>query len=121
MIYGNQTMWKICYFKTNNFRTLKTEILQRLGVSMSGLINMTIKQVIMQGGIPFDVKKPKMTTNMKDALKELDYIEKHIDKYKKNNNWDDLKKELLNGEDIQCCLFKPIWEKFKKTFKVGER
>ena len=49
-------MWKICYFKTNNFRTLKTEILQRLGVSMSGLINMTIKQVIMQGGIPFDVK-----------------------------------------------------------------
>lgn len=93
-------MWKICYFKTNNFRTLKTEILQRLGVSMSGLINMAIKQVIMQGGIPFDVKKPKMTTNMKDALKELDYIEKQIDKYKKNNNWDDLKKELLNGEDI---------------------
>ena len=67
---------------------------------MSDLINMTIKQVIMQGGIPFDVKEPKMTTNMKDALKELDYIEKHIDEYKKNNNWDDLKKELLNGEDI---------------------
>lgn len=54
----------------------------------------------MQGSIPFDAKEPKMTTNMKDALKELDYIEKHIDKYKKNNNWDDLKKELLNGEDI---------------------
>ena len=77
-----------------------TEILQRLGVSMSELISMTIKQVIMQGGIPFDVKEPKMTTNMKDALKELDYIEKHIDEYKKNNNWDDLKKELLNGEVI---------------------
>lgn len=83
-----------------NDKEQATEILQRLGVSMSGLINMTIKQVIMQGGIPFDVKEPKVTTNMKDALKELDYIEKHIDEYKKNNNWDDLKKELLNGEDI---------------------
>lgn len=83
-----------------NDKEQATEILQRLGVSMSGLINMTIKQVIMQGGIPFDVKEPKMTTNMKDALKELDYIEKHIDEYKKNNNWDDLKKELLNREDI---------------------
>lgn len=83
-----------------NDKEQATEILQRLGVSMSGLINMTIKQVIMQGGIPFDVKEPKMTTNMKDALKELDYIEKHIDEYKKNNNWDDLKKELLNGEDV---------------------
>ena len=54
----------------------------------------------MQGGIPFDVKELKMTTNMKDALKELDYIEKHIDEYKKNTNWDDLMKELLNREDI---------------------
>lgn len=35
------------------------EILQKLGVSMSELINMTIKQVIMREGIPFDVALPK--------------------------------------------------------------
>ena len=32
-----------------------TRILQKLGVSMSGYINMSIKQLIMKGGIPFDV------------------------------------------------------------------
>ncbi len=36
-----------------------TEILQKLGVTMSGLINMTIKQVIMRGSIPFEVALSK--------------------------------------------------------------
>lgn len=77
-----------------------TEILQRLGVTMSGLINMTIKQVIMRGGIPFEVKEPKMTKNMEEALSELEYIETHLNEYRKNNNWDDLKKELMSNEQI---------------------
>ena len=71
-----------------------TEILQRLGVSMSGLINMTIKQVIMRGGIPFEVKEPKLNKDMQEALEELEYIESHLDEYRKNNKWEDLKKEL---------------------------
>ena len=32
-----------------------TPILQKLGISMSGLINMTIKQVIMREGVPFPI------------------------------------------------------------------
>lgn len=75
-----------------------TEILKGLGVSMSGLINMTLKQVILTRGIPFEVKEPQMTNNMKEALKELDYIETHLDEYRKNNKWEDLKKELLSDK-----------------------
>ena len=72
-----------------------TEILHSLGLTMSDLINMTIKQVIMRGGIPFEVREPQMSNDMKTALEELDYIEKHLDEYKKNNKWEDLKKELM--------------------------
>lgn len=36
-----------------------TEILNNLGVSMSTLINMTLKQVIINNGIPFEVKIPQ--------------------------------------------------------------
>ena len=36
-----------------------TKILDKLGVTMSGLINMTIKQVIMKEGIPLEVTIPK--------------------------------------------------------------
>ncbi len=75
-----------------------TEILQALGVTMSGLINMTIKQVILKGGIPFEIKEPKLSKNTKAALKEIDYIESHLEEYKKNNNWEDLKKEILKNE-----------------------
>jgi len=32
--------------------------------------------------------------DMKEALEELEYIETHLDEYKKNNKWEDLKKEL---------------------------
>ena len=69
-----------------------TEILHSLGLTMSDLINMTIKQVIMIGGIPFEVRERQMSN---ETLEELDYIEKHLDEYKKNNKWEDLKKELM--------------------------
>ena len=75
-----------------------TEILQRLGVSMSGLINMTIKQVIMRGGIPFEVKEPKMSKDMVEALKELEYMENHLDEYPHFDNREDLKKALLSDD-----------------------
>ncbi len=82
-----------------------TEILQRLGVSMSGLINMTIKQLIMRGSIPFDVALPKeeydlysyfTKEELEEAAKELEYIKSHLNEYKENNKWEDLKTELLN-------------------------
>ena len=84
-----------------------TEILQRLGVSMSGLINMTIKQVIMRGGIPFDVAIPKEENELykyfteeelEKTAKELTYIKKHPKEYKSYNNISELKKSLLNDE-----------------------
>ena len=84
-----------------------SKILQKIGVSMSGLINMTIKQVIMHGGIPFDVSIPKDNNDLnqyftKDELdktaKELYYINKHSKEYKSFDNILDLKKDLLNDK-----------------------
>ncbi len=84
-----------------------TEILQKLGVSMSGLINMTIKQLIMRGSIPFEVSIPKEEYDLyqyftKEELdktaKELSYIEKHPKEYKSYNNISELKEALLSDE-----------------------
>lgn len=83
-----------------NDKEKATEILQKLGVSMSGLINMTLKQVIMMGGIPFDIKLPKKNKReeVKSVLEELEYIEKNLDKYPRYDNWEDLKSALLEDE-----------------------
>ena len=81
-----------------------TEILQKIGVTMSGLVNMTIKQVIMRGGIPFDVAIPNddddihnyfTDEELKRVAKEVKYIEKHPEKYKSFKNVQELKESLL--------------------------
>ena len=73
-----------------------TAILQKLGVSMSGLINMTIKQLIMRGRIPFDVSFTK--EELERTARELAYIEKHPKEYKSYNNIEDLKEALLSDD-----------------------
>lgn len=84
-----------------------SEILQKLGVSMSGLINMTIKQVIMRGGIPFDVSIPKEEDELSqyfteeeldETAKELIYIKEHPEEYKSYKNISELKKALSKDE-----------------------
>ena len=84
-----------------------TEILQKLGISMSGLINMTIKQLIMKKGIPFEVSIPKNEENLhnyftdeelENTAKELLYIKEHPEEYKNYDNIDELKKDLLSGD-----------------------
>ena len=88
-------------------KELATEILQKLGVSMSGLINMTIKQLIMRRSIPFEVSIPKEEHDLyeyftKEELdktaKELTYIVEHPEEYKSYNNIAELKEALSNDE-----------------------
>ena len=71
-----------------------TIILDKLGVSMSGLINMTIKQLITRGRIPFDIALPSNDNlneyftekELDDTSKELIELEKNPDNYKTYHN-----------------------------------
>ncbi len=55
-------------------------ILKSLGLNMTTLINMTLKQVIKKNGVPFEVVNPKTVYNneLEDALKETVKIEKEF-------------------------------------------
>ena len=84
-----------------------TEILQKLGVTMSGLINMTIKQLIMRGSIPFDVSIPKeeyelyryfTKEELDSTVSELSYMKNHLDEYKSYSNTKELKEALLSDD-----------------------
>lgn len=86
-----------------------TKILDKLGVTMSGLINMTIKQVIMKEGIPFevtisrepdDLSKYFTKEELENTYKELILMEKNLNDYKSYNNINDLKKDLLNDNEL---------------------
>ena len=107
-----------------NDKEKATEILQKLGVSMSGLINMTIKQLIMQKRIPFDISIPnedgylyKFFTEEEliRTAQELTDMEKNPDKYKSYKNVEDLKSSLLSNENKEKQI-KDLKE-FKKAIK----
>lgn len=84
-----------------------TKILQKLGVSMSGLINMTIKQLIMRGSIPFDVSLPQeeydiykyfSKEELEETTKELKYMETHLNEYPSYDNREELERALLSDD-----------------------
>lgn len=47
-----------------------SEILEGLGLSLSDAINMFLRQVILQDGIPFKVEYPKPSRSLRKAIKE---------------------------------------------------
>ena len=73
-----------------------TLILKNLGLNMSTAINMFLKQIIKNDGIPFEVKNPKPTKELLEALQEGEDIIKDIKagKRKGYNNMDELIKAL---------------------------
>ena len=70
--------------------------LQKLGYINIELIR-NEKKAIIERGIPFEVNQ-KPSKELKEALKEADYMEKHPDKYKSYNNVDKMMKDILDED-----------------------
>lgn len=46
------------------------ELLEGLGINLSDAVNMFLKQVILRGGIPFDVRYPEFKPEVIEAMEE---------------------------------------------------
>ena len=77
-----------------------TAILKDLGLNMSTAINMFLTQVVKTDGIPFEIVNAKPSKQLQEALEELEYMEKHLDEYKKYDNWKELRKDLLSDDEV---------------------
>lgn len=66
-------------------------VLANLGLSTTDAINMFLRQVVYNGGIPFDVKMPKANALTLAAMKEADKICANGKGY---DNIDDMFKDL---------------------------
>ena len=74
-----------------------TPILDDLGISLSEAINMFLHQVKLNNGIPFNLKCPTFSDEMKEALKEAEEMMKNPDAYPSYNSVEELM-EALNDE-----------------------
>ena len=50
------------------------ELFEELGTSMSGAVNMFLKQCVNTGGIPFRVRKPRPSKELIEAMEEAERI-----------------------------------------------
>ena len=53
-------------------KALSVEIFQTLGITMSDAINMFLRQSILHGGLPFELKIPKYNKVTLDALADME-------------------------------------------------
>lgn len=72
------------------------ELFKDLGLNMSTAINMFLTKCVKTSSIPFRIEEPKPSKELKKALKEVDYMMKHPEKYKVYNSVDELFEELDN-------------------------
>ena len=55
------------------------ELLEGLGLNLSDAVNMFLKQVVMHGGIPFEVKYPEYRQEVVDAMEEAKQLSRNPD------------------------------------------
>lgn len=82
----------------SNVKKEATELFNSLGLNMSTAINLFLRKSINEGGIPFELKNPKPTRELKKALKEAKKIENGEILVKSFDNREDLKKALLSDD-----------------------
>lgn len=57
-----------------NTKKQAVELLEGLGLNLSDAVNMFLKQVILQNGIPFEVKYPELKPEVVEAMEEAKRI-----------------------------------------------
>ena len=73
-----------------------TMILKDLGLNMTTLINMTLKQVIKRRAVPFEISNPVYSDELENALKESVVIEKEYKEGKRKgyNNANEMMRSI---------------------------
>lgn len=101
-----------------------TEILNQIGISMSTLINATLKQVIINKGIPFELSlKSKPSESMIRALQEAYAIAESPENYKSYDNANQLFKDVLDDnwtKTTRITKTKEFDKHLKKMKKQGK-
>ena len=71
-------------------------ILNTLGMTSAEAINIFLKQIILNSGIPFEIKTPQFSDEMLESLAEAEEIERHPENYKSYKNLAEIMEDLDN-------------------------
>lgn len=75
-------------------------ILNNLGMTSAEAISIYLHQIILNSGIPFEIKTPQFSDEMVEAIKEAEEIEKNPKNYKSYSNLTEILEDIENDETI---------------------
>lgn len=75
-------------------------ILSNLGMTSAEAISIYLHQIILNSGIPFEIKTPQFSDETLEAIKEAEKIEKHPENYKSYSNLAEILEDIENDETI---------------------
>ena len=71
------------------------EMLADLGMDLSTAVNIFLKQMLYEGGIPFAITRNVPNRATLDAMKEAQEMSRYLEKYKKYDNVDAMMEDIL--------------------------
>ena len=81
ILYKNSIQWTACECLSIRLdadtKKLASELLNELGLDLSSAINIFLKQVVLQGGLPFEVKYPQYKAEVIEAMEEAKVISRN--------------------------------------------
>lgn len=66
-----------------------------LGLDMTSAINIFLRQAVKEQAIPFRIGEPEMNEETRKAIKELEVMKKHPERYKSYTDVSEMMKEIL--------------------------
>ena len=78
-----------------------SELFEELGTSMSGAVNMFLKQCVNTGSIPFRVRKTRYSQETEEAIKEARQIGKNpnVEVYENFENYQAAMRRLVDEDE----------------------
>lgn len=70
-------------------------MLADLGMDLSTAVNIFLKQMLREGGIPFSITREVPNRITRDAMKEAQEISRFPEKYKKYSDVDSMMEDIL--------------------------
>ncbi len=71
------------------------EFLSAVGLDLSTAVGVFIKQMLMEGKIPFEIKAEIPNAETAAAMKEAEEMKKHPEKYKRYSSFSELAEEVM--------------------------
>lgn len=69
-------------------------MLSELGMDLSTAVNIFLRQMLYEGGIPFSITREVPNKATLEAMKEIDEMMEHPEQYKRYSSFSELLKEV---------------------------